>query len=117
MDVEPVLVEGRIQIPYRWPAGKVAGRFLETREREGRLLALRCPACGKVTCPPRPRCPACRAASDDWIEVGPEGAVVTWTRTRDGVFALVRPDGADTAILERLALDDVKTGMRVRLVR
>ena len=113
-NVEPVLVEGRIRIPYRWPAGKTAGRFLDEWRNEGRLLGLRCPECKKVICPPRPRCPWCKVTSEDWVRVGPEGTVTTWTRTQDGVFALVQPDGADTAILEKL-YEDVETGTRVRL--
>jgi uncharacterized OB-fold protein len=46
--------------------------------------------------------------------VGQEGVVTTWSRPPEGpAWALVRLDGADTALLHR---DDgaVKTGARVR---
>jgi len=113
-NVEPVLVEGRIRIPYRWPAGKVAGRFLSVLRNEKRFEGLRCPQCRKVTVPPRPRCLACRVASEDRVTVGPQGTVTTWTRTPKGILALVRLDGADTAILHRLIdVDQPHSGMRV----
>lgn len=113
-DVEPVVVEGRIKIPYRWPAGRVGGRFLEVLRTESRFEGLRCPRCGKVSVPPRPRCLICRVPSEDRVTVGPVGTVTTWTRRPQGVFVLVRLDGADTAILHRLLeTDEPVSGMRV----
>ncbi len=56
--------------------------------------------------PPRPRCLTCGIASDEWVPVGPEGTVRTWTVARGSVppvvFALIQLDGADTAMLHRL---------------
>lgn len=113
-EVKPVLVEGRIKIPYRWPAGRVGGRFLEVVRTEGRFEALRCPKCGKISVPPRPRCPTCRVLSEDRVTVGPDGTVTTWTRRPQGILALVRLDGADTAMLHRLIdVDRPESGMRV----
>jgi len=115
--VKPLVVEGRIKIPYRWPAGRVAGRFLEVLRREKRLEGLRCPKCNRVTVPPRPRCPTCRATPEERVTVGPAGTVTTWTRRPVGLLALVQLDGADTAILHRLIdVDQPRTGMRVTAV-
>jgi uncharacterized OB-fold protein len=112
--VEPVLVEGRIKIPYRWPAGKVAGRFLHVLQSEKRFEGLRCPKCGRVTVPPRPRCLGCRVTSEDRVTVGPDGIVTSWTRRPQGILALVRLDGADTSVLHRLLdVDEPRSGMRV----
>jgi hypothetical protein len=105
-----MIVEGRIRIPYRWPAGRVGGRYLEEL-RKGRIVGLRCPDCRTVTVPPRPRCLACRSTSDDWVPVGPGGTVMTWTRD----LALIRLDGADTSILHRV-LGSVGEGTRVTAV-
>jgi uncharacterized OB-fold protein len=111
---EAVLVEGRIKIPYRWPAGSVGGRFLSVLREQKRFEGLRCPKCGKVTVPPRPRCFVCRVPSEDWVTVGPQGTVTTWTRRPQAIFALVKLDGADTAILHRLIdVDEPRSGMRV----
>jgi uncharacterized OB-fold protein len=124
-DVTPLAVEGRIKIPYRWPAGRVGGRFLRALRDEGRLLGLRCEACGLVAVPPRPLCPSCRAglrdaADEAWIDVGPRGTVTTHTVRRGGsgqeVLALVQLDGADTALLHRLLdvpVGAARSGMRV----
>lgn len=122
-DVEPVAVEGRIRIPYRWPAGRVGGRFLSALRDQGRILGLRCPQCRHVAVPPRPRCLACRVPSDDWVAVGPEGEVVSWTVARGSApprtWVLVRLDGADTALAHVLLDTDpasVRCGLRVRAV-
>ncbi len=112
--VDPVLVEGRIKIPYRWPARRVAGRFLEILRSEKRFEGLRCARCRQVTVPPRPCCPACGAREHEPLTVGPTGTVTTWTRRPQGLFALVCLDGADTAILHRLlGVDSPRSGMRV----
>jgi uncharacterized OB-fold protein len=85
---EAVLVEGRIKIPYRWPAGSVGGRFLSVLREQKRFEGLRCPKS--------------------------QGTVTTWTRRPQAIFALVKLDGADTAILHRLIdVDEPRSGMRV----
>lgn len=116
-NVEPVIVEGRIRIPYRWPAGKAGGQFLYLLQTEGRLLGLRCPQCNKVTVPPRPRCLACKVGCEDWIPVGPDGVVTTWTRSGPHIFALIQLEGANTALLHTLIeTKQPQSGMRVTAV-
>ncbi|MBI5367077.1 MAG: OB-fold domain-containing protein [Planctomycetes bacterium] len=123
LTIEPRAVEGRIRIPYRWPAGRTAGAFLARLRDEGRLYGLRCPRCKQVAVPPRPRCLACRVPSEDWVAVGPEGELLSWTTAPAAparpaeVWALVRLDGADTALFHRLLdvpPDRLRVGLRVR---
>lgn len=119
LDVQPVLVEGRIRIPYRWPSGRHGDRFLRALRDEGRLLGLRCPQTGRVLVPPPPARPDRAVTEEDWVEVGPGGVVETFTVRGEEVLALVRPDGADTALLHRLvdvAPAAVRVGLRVRAV-
>ena len=115
--VEPITVKGRIKIPYRWPSGQVGDLFLTALKEEGKLLGLRCPKCETVTVPPRPRCFTCLGTSEEWVEVGPEGEVTTWTANEEGdILGLVQLDGADTALLHRLLVDspgEIQPGMRV----
>ena len=115
--VEPMVVEGRIKIPYRWPSGQVGDLFLTALKEEGKILGLRCPKCESVTVPPRPRCFTCLGTSEEWVEVGPEGEITTWTASEEGaLLGLVQLDGADTALLHRILVDspaEVKPGMRV----
>src|SRR5215475_15822195 len=97
---------------YTRSVGPVIGRFL-TGLRDGKLLAVRL-ADGRVLVPPTEYDPATSEAVslDDsrWLEVGPRGTVQSWSwvaKPRAGkhgldrpfAFALIRPDGADTAIL------------------
>lgn len=95
--------EGAIRIPFKYAAGRTGSRFL-TGLRDGkRILASRCGACARVAVPLRAFCPACGGEELVELEVGPGGTVVAWTETPDaGSYALVRLDGADTALLHRL---------------
>lgn len=114
---------------YTRSVGPVIGRFL-TGLRDGRLLGVRVPS-GRVVVPPTeydPQTSEPVGGNDaDWVEVGPAGTVESWTwvrRVRPGkhplnqpfAFALIRPDGADTAILGAVAAggpEAMQTGMRV----
>jgi uncharacterized OB-fold protein len=122
-DEPPVLVEGRIRIPYRWPAGRAGGRFLALLRDEGRLTGLRCSRCRRIFVPPRARCPSCHVPCEEEIGVGPEGEVRAWTVDRrvtpPVVLALVRLDGADTGLLHLLKGVEptkIRRGLRVRAV-
>ncbi len=114
---------------YTRSVGPVIGRFL-TGLRDGRLVAVRTPT-GKVVVPPTEYDPVTSesvgGADADFVEVGPAGTVTTWTwvhKVRPGkqpldhpfAFALIRPDGADTAMLGAVAAsgpEAMQTGMRV----
>jgi len=114
---------------YTRSVGPVIGRFL-TGLRDGRLLAVRL-ADGRVLVPPTEYDPATSATvaaeGDHWIEVGPRGTVQSFTwvsQPRKGkhsldrpfAFALIRPDGADTAILHVVdcgRADAIRVGSRV----
>jgi len=99
---------------YTRSVGPVIGRFL-TGLRDGKLLAVRL-ADGPV-----------EPEGDHWIEVGPRGTVqaFTWVaHPRAGkhaldhpfAFALIRPDGADTALLHMVdcgSADAIRIGLRV----
>jgi uncharacterized OB-fold protein len=114
---------------YTRSVGPVVGRFL-TGLRDGRLLAVRL-ADGRVLVPPTEYDPgtsdAVAADGDHWIEVGPRGTVqaFTWVAepragkhalTKPFAFALIRPDGADTALLHMVdcgSPDAITIGSRV----
>ncbi len=114
---------------YTRSVGPVIGRFL-TGLRNGRIEAVRL-ADGRVLVPPTEYDPTTSAevAADGshWIEVGPRGTVQTFTwvahpragkhpLTKPFAFALIRPDGADTALLHVVDCgvpDAMRVGMRV----
>lgn len=122
-DAIPVAVEGRIKIPYRWPAGKLGSHFLAALRDEKQILGLRCPDCEITHVPPRLACLECGRTPSQWVPVGPEGELRGWT-VRDGVaFALVQLDNrieeATTILTHRLIeVDQAKLthGARVTAV-
>ena len=126
MTPEPLVHESRIKVPYRWSAGETGTRFLAGLRDEGRIRGTRCPGCRKAYVPPRRDCPACFMRCREWVEVGPEGTLVSFTRAgyetaaqpvRSPVYGLIRLDGADTAMLHLLSgIEGLRTGMRVRAV-
>lgn len=114
-----------IAYDYRRSLGPVLGRFF-TGLRERRLLATRTSA-GRVLMPPAEYDPETGAAVSDWVEVGPGGVVTTWAWVarprprqpleRPFAWALIRLDGADTALLHAVdagAESEMSSGMRVR---
>ncbi len=77
--------------------------------RDGKIVGVRL-GDGRVMVPPTEYDPITAAALDDYVEVGPAGTVTAWTwvaEPRPGkhhlgkpfAFALVKPDGADTAMV------------------
>ena len=114
------------EFPYTRTVGPVFGGYLAAL-RERRLVGIR-GGDGRVLVPPVEYDPETGAAlGTDLVEVGPEGTVLSWTWVaeprakhpldRPFAFALVRPDGADTAMVHAVdagSPDAVTTGMRVR---
>ena len=126
VDPKPLSALHVLEYVYKRSVGPVLGRFF-TALRDGRIEAVRT-ADGRVLCPPLEHDPDTgEATSDDWLEVGPGGVVETWAWVskpraqhpleRPFAFALVRLDGADTALLHAVdggAEERMSTGMRVR---
>lgn len=65
-----------LAIPQRFSTGPVMGKFLRAL-KDKRILANRCPSCGRRQLPPREICAECRVRVDQWEEVGPEGVIAT----------------------------------------
>lgn len=116
-----------LEYPYTRTVGPVMGRFF-TSLREGRIEGIRTPS-GKVVCPPTEYDPWTSEPVDpeSWVEVGPGGTVVSWAWVttphekhplrKPFAWALVRLDGADTAMVHVVDAGDASrmhTGMRVR---
>jgi hypothetical protein len=114
-----------LEYPYTRTLGPVLGPFL-TALRDGRILGIRCGA--RVLCPPMEFDPNTGATlSPDLVEVGPAGSVESWTWIAEPTrkhpfqdpfaFALVKLDGADTAMVHAVKAagpQAMSTGMRVK---
>jgi uncharacterized OB-fold protein len=124
----PALVADNIlEYPYTRTVGPVIGRFM-TSLRGGRIEGIRTPS-GRVIVPPVEYDPDTGEdlGPDAMLEVGQSGVVTTWAwvnhpRERHPIehpfaWALIRLDGADTALLHAVdaaSEDRMRTGMRVK---
>lgn len=110
---------------YRRSVGPVLGRFF-TALREGRIVGSRTRA-GRVLVPPSEYDPETGEPIDGFVDVGPSGVVTSWAWVpqprakhpleRPFAWALIRLEGADTALLHAVdagAEAAMSTGMRVR---
>ena len=113
-----------MEYPYRRSLGPVLGRFF-TGLRDGKIEGTRTRE-GRVLVPPSEYDPDTGAAVDGFVEVGMSGVVTTWAWVsqpleshildRPFAWALIRLDGADTAMLHAVDAGDserMRTGMRV----
>ena len=117
----------RLEYTYKRSLGDVLGRFF-TSLRDGRIEGIKTVE-GRVLVPPSEYDPNTGASTtDEWVEVGPGGVVESWTwiasprgkhpLSKPFAFALVKLDGADTALLHAVDAGSesaMKTGMRVRV--
>ena len=113
LSLDPHVVEGRLVMPYRYFPGPVATRFfVELRDRQ-RIFGIRCPNCKTVYVPPEPICGRCFEHTDEWVELGSEGVLKTYTVTHYRLrihpvpvpvtYGIVYLDGADTGLVHILA--------------
>jgi putative sterol carrier protein/uncharacterized OB-fold protein len=66
-----------LSIPQRFATGPVMGKFLNAL-KDKKILANKCPNCGRLQLPPREICAECRVRATDWVEVGPEGVITKY---------------------------------------
>ena len=115
-----------IAFDYTRSLGPVLGQFM-TALRDGRILGAR-GADGRVHAPPFEYDPVTARPPRELVEVGPAGTVLSWSwqpaplagqpLDRPFGWALIRLDGADTALLHAVdapgSAASMRAGMRVR---
>ena len=114
-----------LEYPYKRSVGPVIGRFL-TGLRDKRFEGIK-GSDGRVIVPPVEYDPQTAQELSEFVPVGPGGVVTSWTwlaepRSNNPLqkpfaWALIKLDGADTALLHAVDAGDestMKTGMRVR---
>jgi uncharacterized OB-fold protein/putative sterol carrier protein len=69
---ELLVLKKTISVQQRFATGPVMGRFLNAL-KEKKILANKCPRCGRLQLPPREICAECRERAEEWVEVGPKG--------------------------------------------
>jgi uncharacterized protein len=113
-----------LEYTYKRSLGPIIGRFL-TGLRDQRIHGVRLRD-GRVMVPPAEYDPDSGEAVDELVEVGQAGVVVAWAWVaeprrfqpldRPFAWALIRLDGADTAMVHAVdagAPEHMVTGMRV----
>jgi uncharacterized OB-fold protein len=115
-----------LQITYNLPISKTSEFWEGLKEKK--IYATKCGKCGRLHFPPVADCGDCGSSNVEWVELGGEGEIETFTqvvmkpasfseepfyivaiaRLKEGVKALAWLIGAER--------DDVKVGMKVRLV-
>ena len=119
---------------YKWSAGYHLGTFLRAL-KEGKIIANRCPECGRLQLPPTSVCGRCHIEMGaDWVELSHKGTVISYSFVVDPIFdsgigdmrpvpytiaSIVLDGGADVAFFHKLGETDeekVKIGMRVEAV-
>jgi hypothetical protein len=121
----PLTAPMEIAFDYTRSLGPVLGQFM-TALRERRVLGAR-GADGTVHSPPFEYDPLTSLPPQELVAVGPEGTVLTWSWLAEPLpgqpldrpfgWALIRLDGADTAMLHAVDAGSaaaMRTGMRVR---
>lgn len=115
-----------LEYAYTRSVGPVIGRFLGGLE-ERKILGVRT-AAGRIIVPPTEYDPDTGDALNELVEVGQAGVVTTWSwiaeprpkhpLDRPFAWALVKLDGADTAMLHAVDAGEesrIATGMRVQV--
>ncbi len=123
--LEPLSAPLELSFAYTRSLGPTLGPFM-TALAERRILGVRS-ADGRVHVPPAEFDPEIGEALTDFVEVADEGVVLSWTWMPEPLegqplqhpfgWALIRLDGADTALLHAVDVrgpDELHTGLRVR---
>lgn len=114
-----------MKFDYTRSVGPTIGKFL-TGLRERRVVGVR-GSDGRVLVPPSEYDPVTADPLSEFVDVADVGTVVSWSWVRDPLpgqpfdrpfaYALIKLDGADTALLHAVDVaspDEISTGMRVR---
>jgi hypothetical protein len=127
--VEPLIYENRIKVPYTWSVGEVGSRFLTELRDHKKIFGTRCPKCNTVYLPPKKTCGQCFLNLQEWMEVGPQGTLITYTVVHyespvmpmkpPFAYGIILLDKASTGLLHLLGevnMGEIQSGMRVEAI-
>lgn len=128
-----VIKSGDAVQPFNYAVGMHGSKFFFELKQNRKILGIKCPQCRKVYVPPRRVCGHCFKEMTEFVEVGPNGTIGTFTILRYTFidpetgdqkpvpygYGFIRFDGADTLFQHYIDIDDetkVKVGARVEPV-
>lgn len=122
-------VEGEIHIKYKWAMGKAGERFFTELRDKKKIMGTKCKQCGRILVPPRIFCEECFVDEMEWVEVEPEGVLMTFGDSyfsTDGkklddpwMLGIVRLNGSDGGLIHFISEsrpEDLKIGMPMEAV-
>lgn len=137
-EMESIEIPAKWEVPYAHDIGRTASRFFVELRDNSRIMATRCPECGRVLLPPRSFCERCFVSLEEhWVELKPEGTLEAFTVVTDNysfagmpeppyVVCLVKLGEASTCLPQMLlgvglsdprkAAQQLKVGMPVKAV-
>ncbi len=71
---ELLVLKKTISVNQKFSTGPVMGKFLNALKKK-KIIANRCPKCGRLHLPAREVCAICRVRNGEWVEIGPKGQV------------------------------------------
>ena len=127
-----VITSGEAEMPFNYAVGMHGSKFFEALKNK-KILAIKCPKCGKVYVPPRRVCGPCFEEMTEFVEVGPQGSIGTFTILRFAFidpetgeqkpvpygYGFIRLDGADTMFQHYIDITEessLKVGARVEAI-
>lgn len=129
LSLDPYVAEGRLAMPYRYFPGPIATRFFVELRDNQRIFGIRCPKCEIVYVPVESTCGRCFEKLEEWVEVGTEGVLQSYTVTHYSLpihpvsppimYGLIKLNGADTGFLHLLGEvepRELHIGMRMEAV-
>ena len=118
------VVQRALKLEYELPIGKIRGFFEGLKQ--GKVMATKCPKCGKIYFPPQHECVKCKTETE-WFELSGEAELLTYTiinvkpktfsHYKDYIIAIGRlKEGIN--VLAWLDADPkgIKIGMKLRLI-
>jgi uncharacterized OB-fold protein len=128
-EVEEIVFDGKICVPYSWTVGSTLSKWYVLMRDDGEIWANRCPTCETVYVPPKKKCLYCYEDMNEWLRLPGTGTLETFTvvqrpepkvypKEPPFVYGIVKMDGADTGIVHFIDADPekVKSGMRLEAV-
>jgi len=127
MSSEPPTLHSRRNLNLRFnvPISKTAQFWSSLKE--GKFVTTKCRECGEVSFPPQTDCPRCMSQSFEWVDLGTDAELVTFTHVQVTPTSFVDRDpylvgicklGPGVKVLawiEGASLEQLAPGMKLRL--
>lgn len=125
------VTKGMVRAEFNFWVGIPMDKFFDGLQN-GKFVGIKCPKCGKVTCPPRKTCGDCFVECTEMVDLPETGVLKNFTYgpwkiterkprklKKDNICGLVQLDGASGAMLipiVNVEPDQLKEGMKVKVV-